>query len=110
MGLRRRTRTVDLGELLEPGSPVIAGRTFTGQLVEGPAVIYPFDSTFEGCEWTADFDATFWPVTGDRERVVGVVFVERCRFVDCVFNGVGIAAPVAERERYRDLWAGSGQR
>lgn len=104
MRRRKAPGPVALTELLEPGTPVLADRTFTGLLIVGPAVIYPFDSTFEGCEWTTDFASTFWPITGDRERVVGAVFVERCAFIDCVFNGVGIAAPEEERGLYESFW------
>lgn len=98
------TKPLRLTELLGDDRPVISEQTFTNRLIVGPAVIFPFDSRFEGCEWSADFDATFWPLAADRARAVGAVFVERCTFIDCVFNGVGLAAPEGEAGRYRALW------
>lgn len=93
-----------LPDLVTLDRPVLSDQHFRGQLIVGPGLLYPFDSTFDGCEWTVDFDSAFWPIAPGRDRVVGAVFVERCTFVDCVFNGVGIAAPEGERDRYRQLW------
>lgn len=98
------TSLLRLSQLVEDERPVIADRTFTGLVLLGPAIIYPFDCTFDECEWTTDFGSTFWPIEADRARVVGALFVERCSFVTCVFNGVGIAAPEIDREQYRSLW------
>jgi hypothetical protein len=85
--------------------PVISEQSFEGKRIEGPAVIAPWECIFEGCVWSTDFDTTFWPITDDRPRVAGAIELERCTFTNCVFIGVGIAAPESDRMKYKAFWA-----
>lgn len=103
MGLAKSVRTVRLMDL-ELDRPHISERSFHGKIIQGLAVVSPWACIFDGCEWTTDFTTNFWPVAYHRPRVAGVIALERCTFVNCVFVGVGIAAPESDRDKYEAVW------
>ena len=81
-----------LMESARAGQGVIAGRTFTGCTLEGPAVLVMLDGwDFEGCffgETDGDPGSLLLHTLGER-GVAGVIPFRDCKFVNCNFRAVG---------------------
>ncbi len=84
--------------LLSGGDQALNGRTFIGCRIEGPAVMTVLPGT--------QFDRTDFGLTdGDirnlvlrpagPRKVIGTIPVQDCKFIDCVFHGVGFTGPEA---------------
>lgn len=102
--MRRREKRVLRIQDLVVDRPVLTDLVFRDQVIQGPAIIAPWECIFDGCAWASDFASTFWPISAGRPVVVGAIELERCTFLNCVFVGVGIAAAESESSRYEELW------
>ena len=77
-------------------SPRVVGHTFENCLIVGPAVIALIDSELLGCTLGAEtnLEELLWIVDPEnRPSIVGAVAAEKCRFVQCRFQGIGFAGP-----------------
>jgi hypothetical protein len=72
---------------------VIRGHTFEDCTIMGPAVLVFRDCDLVDPTLRGKLDAILWEVWPDREWVLGAVLVERCRFLQCRFENIGIAGP-----------------
>jgi hypothetical protein len=96
-------QVIRLAEL--PGDePRISDMEFEKCHFQGPAVIVP-----TGCEFSFNTfdapseDALLWEVPPSRTEVVGAILVERCRFTNCRFMGIGIAGPPDTIAQFRTM-------
>lgn len=85
-------------ETSRAGSLIIEGRTFTGCLIEGPAVLLPLEGChFDGCNMgDAHGDPRnllLQPV--GPQRVTGAIPLKNCTFINCRFLGVGFTGTKA---------------
>ena len=78
------------------GEPVIKDRTFKGCQIEGPGVMLVLPgTTFE----STDFGQTGGDIRNlvlrpaGPQKVIGVLPVQNCAFIDCLFHGVGFTGP-----------------
>lgn len=74
-------------------NPTIEGYTFVHCRIIGPAVLGIVDGVkIEHCQFEGEFSSLFWEVNPeDRPLVVGAVGLVNTHFVNCTFQGVGIA-------------------
>lgn len=88
------------------GQRILQGRTFIGCQIEGPAVMTVLPGT--------NFDQTDFGLTdGDirnlvlrpagPSKVIGTIPVQDCRFINCVFHGVGFTGPEAFLQKILSL-------
>lgn len=74
---------------------VIEDKTFTGCLIEGPAVLGIGEGvTFDGCNMGSARDVRSLLLTPRGSHAAGVVGFKNCRFVGCHFNQIGFTGSV----------------
>lgn len=72
------------------GQSIIAGKTFTDCIFEGPAILMAVDGVeFDGCSMGATADAKNLLIRPVGEKIVGVVPFSNTRFIRCKFNRIG---------------------
>lgn len=99
-------------ETARAGGHVIANRTFTDCLLEGPAVVVPvggchFDDCFFG-QHGGD-PRTLMMVPMGQFQVVGPIPFADCKFVRCKFLGVGFTGDPAFLEQISQVMGGLPQ-
>ncbi len=76
-------------------------QSFVGCEIKGPAIVHPTDCEFVSSSFNGALEDVFWEVPLERQRVLGVVSLERCRFENCTFTDIGIAGTTETLERLR---------
>lgn len=100
-GHHTRNTTVVLAEWAVTDD-LIAGQTFENCHIQGPAVVVPLGQTvIQGCTFDGPIDAVLWRIEDTRDRIIGAIGLENCRFYGCRFARVGVAVPEAQYEKFR---------
>ncbi len=79
------------------GRPMISGKTFTDCTIEGPAVMLALKNVvFDACDmgYTGNGDVRallLMPMA--KNRVIGAIAIEDCRFERCNFFMIGFTGP-----------------
>jgi len=97
---------VRVADLLDPaGAPVIQHRQFENCEIVGPAVFALLSGNkFNGGSFSGapnDPESMLWPLPVDSVKV-GAVGVADAAFDNCRFLGIGLAAPDAMLQKFRD--------
>ena len=84
--------------LIRTRQPIIENKTFTGCIVEGPAVLLALNGVnFDGCNLGADSGdpRSLLVMPMAKNRVTGAIGVRNCTFKNCGFFAVGYTGPDA---------------
>lgn len=94
---------VRLWDEITPGAkPIIAGRTYTGKTIRGPAILLLLgNGSFVHCTFDGSLDAILWEIPVGKTIAVGVIGVTQCSFIGCRFTDIGIAGPPAVMAQFR---------
>jgi hypothetical protein len=79
----------------------VRDQSFVGCEIKGPAIVHPMECEFVSSSFDAALEDVFWEVPLERQRVLGVVSLERCRFENCTFTDIGIAGTRETLDRLR---------
>jgi hypothetical protein len=83
---------VDFAELVRKYGDVLEGFRFERCHLKGPVVLLVEGGfTLRSNEIEGDPDAFLWPISKDREAVIGAVAIKDSTFENCVFSKVGLA-------------------
>lgn len=92
---RASTEVADvvLTEEVPPGAKaLIAGRTYRGRTIRGPAVLLVQDDvSFVRCAFDGPPEVVLWETPSTKTQYVGVIGVTQTSFIECRFVNVGIA-------------------
>jgi hypothetical protein len=81
---------------------VLDGAEFDGCQIIGPAVLAILNNVtiaYSGID--GDFDSTLWEIPMTRQRIIGAIGIQNCRFTRCNFVRIGFAGPAAFVTQFR---------
>ncbi|WP_051257052.1 hypothetical protein [Brevundimonas aveniformis] len=84
--------------LMATRQPIIENKTFTGCVIEGPAILLALAGVnFDGCNLgvRGDDPRSLLVMPMAKNRVTGAIGVRNCLFKDCTFFAVGYTGPDA---------------
>jgi hypothetical protein len=79
----------------------VRDQSFVDCEIKGPAIMRPTECEFVSSSFDGALDEVFWEVPLERQRFLGVVSVERCRFENCTFTDIGIAGTKEALDKLR---------
>lgn len=92
---------IKITDLVTPNHPELRNKEFINKEIWGPAIIVPSEGVrFAYCGWDSSglpMEANFITLQ-DNSRKAGLIELVNCKFENCIFKGVAIAAPAEDIE------------